>query len=82
MEFMGSPTKDAYQANVLMDMHLYNLSFCRETHFDAKKTSTFFSIMKRVLEVDCNTNLESASTSFQNFKTLVLAHACERPPAR
>ena len=84
-EYLGNPTDDvlsAEQREILLDMHLYNLAFCKECGFSAEKTSVFFAVVKRVLELDFATNDESIATSFARFKTMVLQHAVQRSPVR
>ena len=63
-------------------MHLYNLAFCKERGFSADKTSVFFAIVKRVLELDFATNDEAIGASFARFKKMVLQHAVQRSPVR
>ena len=82
-EFLGNPTDDVLneaQRDVLLDMHMYNLAFCKDLAFDSRKTSVFFAIVNRVLEVDLVTNAQPVSASFAAFKRLLLQHAVERSP--
>lgn len=84
-EYLGNPTDDvlsAEQRDILLDMHLYNLAFCKERGFSADKTSVFFAIVKRVLELDFATNDEAIGASFARFKKMVLQHAVQRSPVR
>ena len=82
-EFLGNPTDDVLneaQRDVLLDMHMYNLAFCKDLTFGSRKTATFFAIVNRILEVDLVTNAQPVSASFAAFKRLVLQHAVERSP--
>lgn len=56
--------------------------FCKETAFDAKKTSTFMSLMNEVLLRDSSNNSYKATMGgrFQTFQDLLIKHSVERPP--
>jgi hypothetical protein len=46
----GTAAADRSEAQeVLVDFHFYNYAFCKEQRFDAKKSSTYMSIMHEVI---------------------------------
>eukprot|EP00953_Heterococcus_sp_UTEX-ZZ885_P036473 18787-Heterococcus_DN1.PRE.2 len=67
---------------VLVDFHFYNYAFCKEQRFDARKSSTYMSIMHEVITEDLATDdaVSGVKASFERFKELVLQHSVERPP--
>lgn len=56
--------------------------FCKEAAFNAKKTSTFMSLMSEVLLRDSAINSYKATLGgrFQTFQDLLIKHSVERPP--
>jgi len=57
-------------------------SFARECEFTPEKTSAYMTIMGEALTRDRSDGLRTMEGSFKDFKTALLAHAVERPPAR
>ena len=73
------PTDDALRHDVLLEFYMNNLRFVRARSMSDEKTSTYFSIMKRVHEEACEA-LMTPQNSWEYFKALLLAHSVQRPP--
>ena len=76
--------KDSERADVLLDFHFYNYAFCKDNAFTTEKTSCFFSILKRIIQADQDSNAGvsdgAIQKSFDHLKTLLFRHSVERPP--
>ena len=65
--------------DVLLEFYLNNIRFARQQSLSAEKTSTYFSVMKRVHEETCEA-LMPPQKSWDYFNALMLAHSVQRPP--
>lgn len=56
--------------------------FCKENAFNARKISTYLSIMIHVFDRDTNSAsfTDSMTSSYDYFKSLLLKHSVSRPP--
>jgi hypothetical protein len=81
-EFFLLSATDAKKLKILVNFHFHNYAFCKQQAFDARRSSTFMSIMNEIFIVDekINSSMNSVELSFQRFKDLVLKHGVERPP--
>uniref|UniRef100_A0A7S2SS91 Uncharacterized protein n=1 Tax=Rhizochromulina marina TaxID=1034831 RepID=A0A7S2SS91_9STRA len=72
----------AEQKEVVEEFYFYCYAFCKESGFDASKTSTFMSIAKATFHDDRSRDEFSCGMkqSFARFKELVLSHAVNRSP--
>lgn len=78
-EFMKIDQPEGLRAEILVDMHYHNYSFCMSKGFPPEKTSTFLSIMKILLEDAIRERL-TPEDAFSRFQDLLLKHSVERPP--
>lgn len=78
-ECMRIDETEGFREEILADMHYHNYSFCVSRELAPAKTSTFLSIMKRVLGEALRRRLE-AEGAFEICKDLLLRHGVERPP--
>jgi len=58
--------------------------FCKAAAFDLRKTSTFLSMMKEILDTDTHTEaiLRSPERSIALLEKYLVMHSVERPPKR
>jgi len=70
---------DEKKQKICMNYHFYNYVYCRENAFDARKSTTFLSLMKAVFVKDMESG-QSMAASFEWFKTTLLKHCVERVP--
>lgn len=58
--------------------------FCKENAFDARKLSTFMSMMNDVFQRDSSmpSRKNNMSESFSYFRSLLTKHSVDRPPSR
>jgi hypothetical protein len=92
--FTSLITRKLQRCQVLMPMSLSNTSychfvlytsrFCKSSAFDAKKTSTFLSIMQEIFSRDTalGTTVKSSSDSFAYLQMLLLRHSIDDSPKR
>eukprot|EP00440_Ansanella_granifera_P039502 gb/GFBE01042851.1/.p1 GENE.gb/GFBE01042851.1/~~gb/GFBE01042851.1/.p1 ORF type:complete len:280 (+),score=69.58 gb/GFBE01042851.1/:1-840(+) len=78
-ELMKIDQPEGLKAEILVDMHYHNYSFCVSSGFPPEKTSTFLSIMKVVLEDAVRLRL-TPEDAFNQFQDWLLKHSVERPP--
>eukprot|EP00441_Pelagodinium_beii_P034954 CAMPEP_0197652478 /NCGR_PEP_ID=MMETSP1338-20131121/34472_1 /TAXON_ID=43686 ORGANISM="Pelagodinium beii, Strain RCC1491" /NCGR_SAMPLE_ID=MMETSP1338 /ASSEMBLY_ACC=CAM_ASM_000754 /LENGTH=266 /DNA_ID=CAMNT_0043227357 /DNA_START=32 /DNA_END=832 /DNA_ORIENTATION=+ len=78
-DFMKIDQPEGLRAQILVDMHYHNYSFCVSSAFPPEKTSTFLSIMKIVLEDAVRLRL-TPEDAFDTFQGWLLKHSVERPP--
>ncbi|KAK2189752.1 hypothetical protein NP493_98g05011 [Ridgeia piscesae] len=75
---------DDYMTNlkteILMDLYFYVIQFARDNNFAKEKTSTLFSIVKRVHEMCIETPFGNIEFCYRHFRELLLCHAVRRPP--
>jgi hypothetical protein len=66
---------------ILVDFYFYNYSFCKAAAFDARRISTFISIMCEIFQTDASSDSSGGvEKSFAYFQQLLLKHSVERPP--
>lgn len=71
------------RSELLVDLCLSNLTFAEEAGLSATKTSTLFSIVKRVFEHAFEGgNVVTLPQSLEFFKEKVLEHSVDDPPQR
>ena len=82
-EFMGLREEaDERKRRVLLDFHFYNYTFCRESAFDHRQTSTCMELLRMTLERDASsdTDRDQSEASFAFLTRWLLLHSVERPP--
>ncbi|CBZ51667.1 conserved hypothetical protein [Neospora caninum Liverpool] len=67
------------QGEILCDLFLNALVFCREEAFSVAATSTFLGILKKILREAMLSKLTPIE-SFRSFKHLLLKYSIQRPP--
>nr|PIM00263.1 hypothetical protein TGCOUG_285770B [Toxoplasma gondii COUG] len=72
--------KRALQREILCDLFLNALLFCRDEAFSEAATSTFLGILKKVLQ-DSMLGKLSPVASAKAFKRLLLTYSIQRPPS-
>ncbi|KAL5016133.1 hypothetical protein ScPMuIL_005722 [Solemya velum] len=72
--------RENLKSGIVIDLYFYTLQFARDNNFNKEKTSTFFSIIKKIHEVCIETPFGNLDQTFQYFKDLLLCHAVNRPP--
>mmetsp|Transcript_57391 Transcript_57391/g.92986 ORF Transcript_57391/g.92986 Transcript_57391/m.92986 type:complete len:295 (-) Transcript_57391:40-924(-) len=78
-ECMKIDQPEGPRAEILLDLHYHNYSFCMSKGFPPEKTSTVLSMMKIVLEGAVRQRL-TAEAAFDLFEDWLLKHSIERPP--
>ena len=78
------PFHDAKLLQFAVNFHFFNFSFCKEEAFDARKISTFMSILHDIFVNDMSSSdpANTMTSSFNNFKGQLIRHSIERPPQR
>ena len=73
---------DPRKVEIAVDFHLFNYTFCKDSAFDGRRTSTFVSIMNAIFLADTTTHdaARTREASFAHFQELLLTHSVERPP--
>jgi hypothetical protein len=66
--------------DIISDFHFYNFAFCKGQHFDEPQTSTFLSVMKRILDRDINDSFTAVTQSHDRFQHLVQKECVDRSP--
>lgn len=56
------------------------VSFCRLRCWSKVQLAVLIGILAEVINFDSQSNLDTIDQSFQQLKSLVLRHSCERPP--
>ena len=83
-QYIHIPFADHKQQDFAVNFHLFNFSFCKEEAFDARKISTFMSIMNDIFIKDMSTS-DSGNTltsSSNELREKIIRHSVERPPKR
>ncbi|XP_068439160.1 cilia- and flagella-associated protein 119 isoform X2 [Clinocottus analis] len=65
---------------VLLEMYVQTVLFCRECNFTNEQTSAVLSILKSIHEVNIETPLNNTEQCFKYCKELLLCHSVRRPP--
>lgn len=79
---IGESHSDPRKVEIATDFHFYNYAFCKESAFDALKTSTFLTLMNKLMldDVAIICRHHTVKDSYDSFQKLLLRHSVERPP--
>lgn len=78
-DVLGISYDDERKLKICMNYHFFNYVHCRENAYNARKSTTFLSIMKAVFVKDMESG-QSMAASFEWFKNTLLKHCVERVP--
>jgi hypothetical protein len=79
---IGDSYSDSRKVEIAADFHFYNYAFCKESAFSALKTSTFLTLMYKLMidDVSVISRHHTVKDSYDSFQSLILRHSVERPP--
>lgn len=78
-EVLGLDAAGSERDNILAELYAGTLAFAKASAFSAEKTSALFSIVKAT-HVSAVGDRLTLKRSFEQFRSLLLAHSVERPP--
>ena len=79
---IGESYSNSRKVEIAADFHFYNYAFCKESAFSALKTSTFLTLMCKLMldDVAIISRHHTVKDSYDTFQSLILRHSVERPP--
>ncbi len=81
-DFLSIRYADEKKQKIALDYHFYNYAFCKDRAFDARRTTTFLSIMHTIWlrDTESNSAADTIATSYAFFQDILLKHCVERVP--
>jgi hypothetical protein len=81
-KYFGINYSDEKKQKIALDYHLYNYTFCKNSAFNGRKTSTFLSIMQTIWKHDMESTsaADTITSSYAFFEETLMKHCVERVP--